>query len=1062
MQIVISVAGAVVGGVIGWFAGGGPTGAAYGAEIGFALGGIASTLLVHQRSPTPGDLRVQGSSYGTSIPILYGLFRAAGNLIWAGQPSQSGGGGGGKGGMGKGGSGQIKVSMSFAVGLCEGPILGVRRVWANGKLIYDISNPSDFQAISGSSQMTTNFQVYLGNETQLPDPLMEAELGVGNVPPNRGLAYVVFNNLDLSTWGNYLPNLSFEVLANGTKTYAVSGSEAATVHPVFVANPLTLETVVTQLNANGASGFQFAFVGTTVTMVAFQTTAAGTTFLGAPFNTGYGYGIWRCRSYDELGILDAKGVWSTVTGPAIQTGMMDGASPNYQTVIKYNNRIFMTAGDQAHPIHVYANGSYADGDTAAKWVLVGVTNSFIYAVGCDQTDPIWGGWLCRFDLNGNFIAALAQCIYANVFTTGYAVSDSEIYIHAYDGNANGIMRWTGSALIDTGIPLDYYANMSQLLVIGSTAYYGCYSNVGAPSGVGNNFYANVPVLNGGQNPLSGMVADICARAGLAPSQYDVSALTDNVVGYGITNHTNARGNLAPLMATYFFDTCDTDGKIKFIRRGSQSQGVIAYGDLGASSSVGDTANQTPITEVIAQEVDLPRTVSLTYMAPNNDYLPNTQRAFRTVTRSVQEVQLNTPLVLPDDEGLLRAQAVLWAAWVGRKSFSFTTRLGYLAYEPGDVLTLNGATGQTYTIRIQRCQYDGQGSLLWTAQQEQPDIYPGSIQANGSVATAQGGQANGFTPQTFPYSGQTVLAVLDVPPLQDTDSAQGLYLAACGLNSTWPGCVVDVSRDGTSYSDLAQMTGASAIGFSASVLPSFFGGNQPDELNTVAISLYGGTLSSVSYANFLAGFNAAYLGGELILFRTATQTGANAYTLSGLLRGRIGTEWAMSMHTVGETFVLLNASVLDSVGINVHDIGTEMYFEPHLLNLFMNQPALPVTLTPSVARVKPLSPVLFTAIHGSVASLSDIALSWIRRARVHGQWISGTDVPLDESSESYQLQVLNAGIIVRTLVATGPAYTYTAAQIAADGFTTGNTINFNVAQNSDQGVLGYAATSTITR
>lgn len=1053
MQLVISVAGAVVGGVVGWFAGG-PSGSMYGAEIGFALGGIASTLLIHQRSPQPGDLRVQGSAYGTAIPILYGLFRVSGNLMWAGQPSQSNSGGGK--GMGGKGSGSIKVSMSFAVGLCEGPILGVRRAWANGKLIYDVSNPSDFQAISGSSQMTTNFQVYLGNETQMPDPLMESELGVGNVPPNRGLAYVVFNNLDLSTWGNYLPNLSFEVFASGTQTYTQSGAQLAVYHPLIAPEISDRESAVTQIDPTSAYGFQYAFIGATLMAVPFQLSAAGTSFLGPPVVAGSHFAIQRCRSYDELGILTADGTWVTKDGIQYVTGFAIGSAN--QTVIKRNGVIYMTDCEKLQPIQVYKNGGVSVGDTSAKWALVGVTNSYVYAIGIDQTDPVWGGQLTRFDLGGHLVTVLGQKItYANLFTTGYAASDSEIYIHANDGGGEGIARWNGTSIIDTGIPTDIFSTVNNILVVGAIAYIASYFP-STPSA----FYAEVPVLNGGKSPLSSIVADICARANLSPAQIDVSSLTDNVVGYGITNHSNARGNLGPLMAAYFFDACDMDGKIKFVRRGEQPLAVIAYGDLGASTSVGDTTNETPITEVIAQEVDMPRTVSLTYMAPNNDYLPNTQRAFRSVTRSNQEVSMNVPLVLPDDEGLLRAQAILWSSWVGRKTFTFTTRLGYLAYEPGDVLTLNGATGQTYTIRIMRCQYDGQGSLLWTAQQEQPDIYPASIQSDGNPATAQGGGALGFTPQAFPYSGQTVLVVLDVPPLVNTDSSQGLYLAACGMNSSWPGCAVEVSRDGTSFSDLAQINGASTIGFAASVLPTFFGGNQPDELNTVDISLYGGTLASVSYANFLAGFNACLLGSELILFRNATQTAVNAYTLSGLLRGQIGTEWAMSVHFVGEPFVLLNTSVLADVGINLHDLGAVMYFEPHLLNQFLNQPAPAVTETPSVARVKPLAPVLFTAISGSVASLSDISLTWIRRARVYGQWQNGTDVPLDESSESYQVQVMSGATVVRALIATSPAITYTAAQIAADGFTTGNTINFNVAQNSDQGVLGYAAMTTITR
>jgi len=76
------------------------------------------------------------------------------------------------------------------------------------------------------------------------------------------------------------------------------------------------------------------------------------------------------------------------------------------------------------------------------------------------------------------------------------------------------------------------------------------------------------------------------------------------------------------------------------------------------------------------------------------------------------------------------------------------------------------------------------------------------------------------------------------------------------------------------------------------------------------------------------------------------------------------------------------------------------------------------------------------------------------------------VALDESAENYTLTILNGSTAVRTVTVagngTGGSYTYTAANITADGFGTGQTITFNVQQNSDQGVLGYAATTTITR
>jgi hypothetical protein len=87
-------------------------------------------------------------------------------------------------------------TASFAVGLCEGPITGIGRVWADGK-------PLD---ITGDG-----VRIYLGDESQMPDPTIVARMGAGLSPAYRGLAYVVFDELDLQDFGNRLPQLTFEV-----------------------------------------------------------------------------------------------------------------------------------------------------------------------------------------------------------------------------------------------------------------------------------------------------------------------------------------------------------------------------------------------------------------------------------------------------------------------------------------------------------------------------------------------------------------------------------------------------------------------------------------------------------------------------------------------------------------------------------------------------------------------------------------------------------------------------------------------------------------------------------
>jgi hypothetical protein len=82
----------------------------------------------------------------------------------------------------------------FAVAVCEGPIDGIGRVWADGK-------PMDMAGVV--------MRVHTGAEDQAPDPLIAAV--EGDAPAYRGTAYVVFEDLPLGAYGNRPPQLSFEV-----------------------------------------------------------------------------------------------------------------------------------------------------------------------------------------------------------------------------------------------------------------------------------------------------------------------------------------------------------------------------------------------------------------------------------------------------------------------------------------------------------------------------------------------------------------------------------------------------------------------------------------------------------------------------------------------------------------------------------------------------------------------------------------------------------------------------------------------------------------------------------
>jgi hypothetical protein len=205
--IVLSAVGAAVGGSIGGTVAGLST-AVIGRAVGATIGRVIDQSLLGQGSEAVETGRVDRfrlSSVGEGEPLsqAYGRMRLGGQVIWASDfaeiVSVSGGGGGGKGAPSKAKTPETRsysYSVSLAIAICEGEVTRVGRIWANGEEIA----PDDL-----------NLRIYKGREDQLPDPVIEAIEGAGQVPAYRGTAYVVIENLDLERFGNRVPQFSFEV-----------------------------------------------------------------------------------------------------------------------------------------------------------------------------------------------------------------------------------------------------------------------------------------------------------------------------------------------------------------------------------------------------------------------------------------------------------------------------------------------------------------------------------------------------------------------------------------------------------------------------------------------------------------------------------------------------------------------------------------------------------------------------------------------------------------------------------------------------------------------------------
>ncbi|WP_020185887.1 glycoside hydrolase/phage tail family protein [Methylopila sp. 73B] len=178
-----------------------------GAAIGSAIGGLAGSALdqalfgTTQRSKGPrlDDLRVTASTEGAAVTRLYGRMRLGGQIIWAARFREDANteSSGGKGGGPKAEVTTYAYYASFALGLCEGPIDGIGRIWADGREI---------------AKDDVEIRLYRGTEDQEPDPKIVAVEGADFAPAYRGLAYLVFEELPLEDFGNRVPQITVEVL----------------------------------------------------------------------------------------------------------------------------------------------------------------------------------------------------------------------------------------------------------------------------------------------------------------------------------------------------------------------------------------------------------------------------------------------------------------------------------------------------------------------------------------------------------------------------------------------------------------------------------------------------------------------------------------------------------------------------------------------------------------------------------------------------------------------------------------------------------------------------------
>lgn len=250
--------------------------------------------------------------------------------------------------------------------------------------------------------------------------------------------------------------------------------------------------------------------------------------------------------------------------------------------------------------------------------------------------------------------------------------------------------------------------------------------------------------------------------------------------------------------------------------------------------------------------------------------------------------------------------------------------------------------------------------------------------------------------------------------------------------TWNGATLYKSADaGATYTPTLSIASSATIGLASTVLGDFAGGNIFDELNTVDVALRaGGPLVSYTELQVLNGAGLCVLGTpgrwEVLQYKTATLIGTNLYRLSGFLRGRRGTEWAIRTHAAGDKFVLASLSSWSRVNSGTDEIGLERLYKG-------------VTARGSVVDAKEqaftnsaVGKECYAPVHLGFGRDADnnLILTWTRRTRLGGEWRDKVDVSLGEELEQYVVEVTSndyTHVIRITPFLARPTWTYAASE-----------------------------------
>lgn len=175
------------------------------------------------------------------------------------------------------------------------------------------------------------------------------------------------------------------------------------------------------------------------------------------------------------------------------------------------------------------------------------------------------------------------------------------------------------------------------------------------------------------------------------------------------------------------------------------------------------------------------------------------------------------------------------------------------------------------------------------------------------------------------------------PIELTSTGLEVYVAVTGSTANWGGCQVWVSNDGTGYRQVSTIYGGCRYGELTASLSA-----APAGALSVRLAGRGGQLTSGSQLDAERLSTLCWVKGtgstdkaEYLAFEEAALTGANEYTLTGLVRGGYSTD--QGAKASGAKFVRVDDTIGKSGPLQPNKVGETLYFKFASFNVYGGAP-----------------------------------------------------------------------------------------------------------------------------